>query len=73
MSDFQLPQNYRDMDDHDLLLCNVLLMRQVVDKLDSLNGRVRSLETWRSALAGGVTVLVFSVGLFVPWVLSRIP
>ena len=73
-------EQLRQMTDHDLLIRVAERIEAVcVDVIDTRaelraqNGRVRSLENWRYLLAGGLTVLLFILGVFAQYVLPRLP
>ena len=73
-------EQLRQMTDHDLLIRVAERVEAVyIDvagtrhELQAQNGRVRSLENWRYLLAGGLTVLLFVLGVFAQYVLPRLP
>jgi len=73
-------EQLRQMTDHDLLIRVAERIEAVcVDvagtrhELQAQNGRLRSLENWRYLLAGGLTVLLFVLGVFAQYVLPRLP
>lgn len=40
-------------------------LRELKEKVDKTNGRVKALEIWRSFIVGGLTMLVVLIGWFI--------
>ncbi len=67
------------MSDHDLLVRSAVRLEDLGNDVEHLtqqvariNGRVRGLEAWRTALGGGLAVLIVLLGLVMPWLLGKI-
>lgn len=73
------PIQLEHLSDRELLVLAVQAINQLKLELAEMatdlkvqNGRIRSLESWRNVLTGGMAVLMFLLSTFGVFVLSRI-